>query len=383
MVAGRPCVGLGTGLLPVAKSAEPRKSGSGRAISAGLGVGSTRDWLFSSRQSFSSSRLAENLTRNELGGRFAKQGLGTYSVQGGAFWSTCAVSSLLVCAAAKTETAQASGTDSDLTQGSVILYNYSLAFNPAKAKLALEEKGIKYTEEKIDLFNGQSLEPWYLKLNPAGSSPTLVVGSEKIVESADIIRWADKQGIPLGGDSVDRAFVNEWLQKVDAWDGNLFAEGNSSSGAAVKLSTEYKIKVAEANATRYPDLAELYKKKLVSLKKSIERPSNSDAREKNLKQLSDLLDEAEARLSSTKFLAGDAYSAADIIFTPVLFRVYQVKKDAELLDSRPNIKLYYEELKKRPSFKPVFAAAESGLLTALIVLPAFAKIFFVNATGKY
>lgn len=36
--------------------------------------------------------------------------------------------------------------DSDLTQGSVILYNYSLAFNPAKAKLALEEKGIKVTQ---------------------------------------------------------------------------------------------------------------------------------------------------------------------------------------------------------------------------------------------
>lgn len=33
-----------------------------------------------------------------------------------------------------------------------VFYNYPLAFNPAKAKLALEEKGLKYTEKRIDLF---------------------------------------------------------------------------------------------------------------------------------------------------------------------------------------------------------------------------------------
>lgn len=267
--------------------------------------------------------------------------------------------------------------------GSAILYSYPLAFNPAKSKLALEEKGIKYTEKKIDLFNGQSLEPWYLKINPAGSSPTLVVGDEKITESADIIRWADKQGSPLGGDSVDRAAVEEWLQKVDPWDGNLFTAVNSGAAGVIKLTIQYKIKVAEANAKRHPDLAELYKQKVTKLEGALAEPNDKAAVDKNQKQLISLLDEAEASLASKKFIAGDEYTAADAIFTPVLYRIYNCSKEKEFIDPRPNVKRYYGEVKKRPSYKKVFSVSDSGLGTASTVLPALGKIYFSKLTKKY
>lgn len=38
-----------------------------------------------------------------------------------------------------------SGSDGASTPGNLVFYNYPLAFNPAKAKLALEEKGLKVT----------------------------------------------------------------------------------------------------------------------------------------------------------------------------------------------------------------------------------------------
>ncbi|XP_024393589.1 glutathione S-transferase TCHQD isoform X2 [Physcomitrium patens] len=308
---------------------------------------------------------------------------GAFSLQGSRVFSNFVVCWLLICTTVMAETAQPSATGVGLARDSIIFYNYPLAFNPAKAKLALEEKGIKYTEKKIDLFNGQSLEPWYLKLNPAASSPTLVVGDEKIVESADIIRWADSQGAPLGGDSVDRAFVKEWLEKVDAWDGNLFAAANSSSSGAIKFGTKHKIKVAEANMKRNPDMAELYKKKIATMEAQLAEPDNREAVEQNLRQLAGLLDEAEARLSTNKFLAGDSYSAADCIFTPVIYRLFMVKKDKEFLEPRPNIQRYYDELKKRPSYKKVFGVADSGFCTAQTILPAFGKILLQKVTGKY
>lgn len=242
---------------------------------------------------------------------------------------------------------------------------------------------LQYIENKIDLFNGQSLEPWYLKLNPNASAPTLVVGNEKITESADIIRWADKQGTPFGGDSVDRALVDEWLSKVDAWDGNLFASANTGAGGLLKFTTTFKIKVAEANAKRYPELAEVYKQKITSMQRSIDDPTTEAIADANRKQLVSLLDEAETRLASNKFLGGPAYSAADVIFTPVVYRLYQLKKDKEYLDSKPNVKRYYEELKKRPSYKKVFSVSDSGLSSALQVLPAVGKILFSKVTGKY
>jgi len=289
----------------------------------------------------------------------------------------CVVSWLLLCTVAMASEAQSSA------PGSVIFYSYPLAFNPAKSKLALEEKGIKYTEKKVDLFNGQSLEPWYLKLNPHASTPTLVAGDEKITESADIIRWADRQGTPLGGDSVDRAFISEWLEKVDTWDGNLFAAANSGAGGAVKTFTKYKIKVAEAQAKRNPELAELYKQKIVSMESVIAEMSDQELTEKNRKQVASLFDEAETILASKKFLAGDEYSAADAIFTPVVYRIYLAKKEKEYIDTRPNLKRYYEELKKRPSYKKVFAVSDSGFGTASTILPALGKVLFSKATGKY
>lgn len=310
---------------------------------------------------------------------------GTFGLQRRALVGNCVASWLLLCTAAMAETAgaQPSSTGSDAAQGTVIFYNNALAFNPAKSRLALEEKNVKYIEKKIDLFSGQSLEPWYLRLNPSASAPTLVVGNEKITESADIIRWADKQGTPLGGDAVDRPFVDEWLSKVDAWDGNLFAAANSGAGAALKVSTTFKIKVAEANAQRNPDLAELYKQKIVSMQKTIDEPTDTGIADANRKQLVGLLDEAETRLASGKFLAGPAYSAADAIFTPVLYRLYQLGKDKEYLASKPNIGRYYQELKKRPSYKTVFSVSDSGLSSAQQVLPAVGKILFSKVTGKY
>ncbi|KAG0612360.1 hypothetical protein M758_6G021500 [Ceratodon purpureus] len=390
MVVGRTLVIATTLSSSATLSCAARCSSAGSGVVRGLPVlssGARSCRLLASRSAFSRLRVEGNpgalrAVKEELGGQ---ELAGDFGLQRREFVRNCAASWLLLCTAAMAETtgAQPSSTGSDGAQGTVIFYNSPLAFNPAKARLALEEKNIKYIENKIDLFSGQSLEPWYVKLNPSASAPTLVVGNEKIPESADIIRWADRQGTPLGGDSVDRAFVDEWLSKVDAWDGNLFAAANTGAGGLLKFSTTFKIKVAEANAKRYPELAELYKQKITSMQKNIDEPTDAAIADANRKQLVSLLDEAETRLAFNKFLAGPAYSAADVIFTPVVYRLYQLKKDKDYLDSRPNIKRYFEELKKRPSYKKVFSVSDSGLSSAQQVLPAVGKILFSKVTGKY
>lgn len=40
---------------------------------------------------------------------------------------------------------------------------------------ALAEKGVPYTGKYTDLFNGQSLSPEYLAINPKATVPALVV----------------------------------------------------------------------------------------------------------------------------------------------------------------------------------------------------------------
>jgi glutathione S-transferase len=48
---------------------------------------------------------------------------------------------------------------------------------------ALEEKSIKYKGVYTDLFNGQSLSPKFLKINPAGTVPVLIDGDKTITDS--------------------------------------------------------------------------------------------------------------------------------------------------------------------------------------------------------
>ncbi|KAG0627919.1 hypothetical protein M758_2G238000 [Ceratodon purpureus] len=353
-----------------------------------LRVGGSK--LFSSCTAFagSSSGVVRVSNNVDLSGSFAGQESERFGLQRRTFVKSCAASWLMCTAAMAgsfgTASAQPASSDSDASSNLVTFYNYALAFNPAKGKLALEEKNIKYVEKKIDLFNGDSLEPWYLKINPQASAPTLVVGSENITQSVEIIRWADRQGSPLGGDSVDRAFVDEWLNKVNAWDGNLFVAANTPGGAALKVSTEYKIKVAEANAKKNPDMADLYKEKISTMTKNlIDNPNNKAVSDDNRKQLVALLDEANARLATNKYLAGPAYTMADVIFTPVLYRIYQLKFDSEYLDPRPNIKNYYQELEKRPSYKAVFGTSDNPLAAAGEVIPAVGKVVVDQVTGKY
>lgn len=63
-------------------------------------------------------------------------------------------------------------------------YTYPLAYAPGKVALALAEKGITPAKQQVvDLMNGQSLNPEFMRLNPAGTVPVLVDGSTTLRDS--------------------------------------------------------------------------------------------------------------------------------------------------------------------------------------------------------
>lgn len=49
------------------------------------------------------------------------------------------------------------------------LYDNKLAYFPGRARLALVEKGVPFVSKEVNLFNGDSLKPSYLAVNPAGT----------------------------------------------------------------------------------------------------------------------------------------------------------------------------------------------------------------------
>lgn len=98
---------------------------------------------------------------------------------------------------------------------SFLLYNAPQSTCSQKVRICLHEKGLEFSEKKLDLFKGDQLTPEYKKLNPNGVVPTLVHDDEVIVDSSVIIEYLDELYPPpqLSPDTpAGRAHMREWMR---------------------------------------------------------------------------------------------------------------------------------------------------------------------------
>lgn len=97
---------------------------------------------------------------------------------------------------------------------------YTLYYSPGSANfcvhLLLVELGCDYRLERVDFESKQQKSEQYLKLNPGGVVPTLIVEGEPMVESAAIAMWLAEQDrearfIPGEGGSARRQYLQWFL----------------------------------------------------------------------------------------------------------------------------------------------------------------------------
>uniref|UniRef100_A0A2N9I595 glutathione transferase n=1 Tax=Fagus sylvatica TaxID=28930 RepID=A0A2N9I595_FAGSY len=72
----------------------------------------------------------------------------------------------------------------------------------------------------------------------------------------------------------------------------------------------------------------------------------------NLEKLGKVLDVYESKLSSTKYLAGDFFSLADLSHFPYTHYFMQ-SPWASVVNDRPHVKAWWEDISSRPAFKKV------------------------------
>jgi len=87
--------------------------------------------------------------------------------------------------------------------------------NGYKASIALEEMGLDYKLEAIDLSSGAQKEDWFLKINPNGRIPAIIDHDNDdfaVFESGAILEYlADKTGKLLPSDPKGRSVAVQWL----------------------------------------------------------------------------------------------------------------------------------------------------------------------------
>jgi glutathione S-transferase len=198
-----------------------------------------------------------------------------------------------------------------------------LYYSPGAASLVVHwlliELDAEHELHKLDVENREHKQPAYLKLNPGGVIPTLLVDGEPVFESAALVLYL-ADAYPMAGlapplDSLDRARYYQWL-------------------------------VYMANALQPPFRAWFYPEEPAGA-------ANVEAVKEGARQkLEAAFERIDAHLAENgPWLLGDKISAADFFLTMMMRWSRNMPRPAT---QWPHLARLAERMKARPSFKKLY-----------------------------
>ncbi len=226
------------------------------------------------------------------------------------------------------------------------LYHNHMSTCSAKVRLVLAEKKLPWDGHLLDLRAGDNLRPEYLKLNRNGVVPTLVIAGRALIESTVICEYIDDVfGDPplRPNDAWEAAQMRLWTKQLD--EGVHFATGVVSFCIAFREQFLSKPREDIEAFLAGLQLQERRDRLKASLELGIDAPFFVPA----VKRMTKLLDDMEAALGRTDWLAGATYSLADAAMTPYVVRLGHLGFDF-LLETRPRLAAWLGRATERPSF---------------------------------
>jgi len=197
------------------------------------------------------------------------------------------------------------------------LYEYPPSGNCYKVRLLLHQLGVPFNRVAIDTQAGQTRTPQFLQMNPNGRVPVLKLDDGTILTESNAILWylaEDTSFVPPT--RLDRARALQWM----------FFEQYSHEPYIATLR----------NWISYAGKRDEYADKIVEF-----RPKGYAA-----------LDVMERHLAGNDYLAGGAYSIADI----ALYAYTHVAQEGEFeLDRYPAIRDWLARIAAQPGHLPITA----------------------------
>lgn len=206
---------------------------------------------------------------------------------------------------------------------SEITFYYAPMSSASPVVWALAELGVKHRAVKIDLKGTEHKKPEFLKLNPNGKVPTLVVDGTPMFEALAIMQWlGDRYGVEKklwpAADEPARLQAMAW--STWAYVSFSSAIGRLFMATSQRLGPEFR-NDAQAEYAR--------------------------------KEVADLLGILDARLAQKKFLLSDKFSLADLIVSGLC--VYAKMSGVEV-DRHAHVKAWLASCEERPAFKAAMSA---------------------------
>ena len=217
-----------------------------------------------------------------------------------------------------------------------------------RVRLCLAEKGLKFESVLVDLTKMEHHRPEYLKLNPNGVIPLLVLpDGRSLYESGTICEYLDETypDPPLRpDDAYGRAEMRNWIRYADERIGNLIIFNWKHSIA--KIASKWTdAELAEA-MKKIPS-----KERQQAWLRAARQPYTPEEENEARRKLTLMLDRMEASLAQHAWLVGDRYSLADIAQVPFVKRMdEEIIPDEMTAAKHPRVVDWWRKLQARPAF---------------------------------
>jgi len=235
------------------------------------------------------------------------------------------------------------------------LYHFEAAANSMKPLLCLHEKGVDFVSRQLnqDGKRWEQYSDWFLKINPDGQVPVLVHDGKVIVESTVINEYIEDVfpgGVSLRPhDPYWRARMRIWTKYVDEY----VCPALTVIGANFATPFAQKIDKAEMDEvlSRIPLDGPRRKWETVS-STGYSEEELADAR----RRLGVAVGRAEASLGEHDWLAGPAYSLADVNAYSMISGAERVAPEALNGTASPRVFEWLRRMDERPAVKMVLAS---------------------------
>lgn len=198
----------------------------------------------------------------------------------------------------------------------VIVYGAPYSTYTRSALLALEEKGVDYVLEMVDIF--QPVPPEHIERQPWGKIPVLAHDGFEVYETGAVTRY------------VDEAFPGTSLQPAEPKD-----RARMIQAMGVIDSYGYK-----------PIVQDLFVER--AAKPKFGQPSDEGKIAAALPGAEKALDALLAIMGDDDWLAG-TFSLADVHFAPVYIYLAMTPEGQAMIEQRPKLKAWWERMSARPS----------------------------------
>ncbi|XP_051196147.1 probable glutathione S-transferase GSTF2 [Lolium perenne] len=203
----------------------------------------------------------------------------------------------------------------------VKVYGTAKSWNISRVLVSLGEAGVQYEIVAVDFAAGEHMSPAHLARNPFGQVPVLEDGDFCLWESRAITKYVCRKYKPellRVGNLVGSATVDVWLE----------VEAQQYSPVMEAILIEIRLR---------PIFGHQVDERVV---------------EKNIEKLKKVLSVYESRLSSSKYLAGDFISLADLNHVSTMLCL-GITTYISVLDLYPNVRAWWDDLRARPAARKV------------------------------